>query len=204
MSKDRTIATDALETLGLSCPAGSGRDAIHLAVEPSVAAGYLAPGQHVGRLPDGRFSGNVQPTLGIVDPFLNMPVAPGHSFWLVIYPRQITSLRHVWSHPDFPEAAAAEYHADADDHYVATDKAASEQWIKDYAADRERCEVSYFELMEKAEAFCRGDTGWSEEYLHFDGSGAHGEIEPEFWRHFEVVTGLKPIGEMPTFFSCSC
>jgi len=101
----RSVATDALETLGTIIDDKAGRDAIHLAVEPVIAAMHLNPGEDVGLLPDGRASKSDNP-LGIVDPFLKGVVFPGERFWLVVYPRQITSLRHVWSHPAFPEAVS--------------------------------------------------------------------------------------------------
>lgn len=51
MSADkRTVTTDALETLGSIIGPDEKRDAIHLAVEPAVAAERLYPGQDVGLL----------------------------------------------------------------------------------------------------------------------------------------------------------
>ena len=105
MSGDkRSVATDALETLGtLPIPADSGRDAIHLAVEPVIASERLLAGQDVYLLPDGRAAKGKENAVGIVDPFLKQSVKAGEKFWLVVYPRQITSLRHVWTHPAFEE-----------------------------------------------------------------------------------------------------
>lgn len=105
-STKHTVSTDALETLGTIIDERAGRDAIHVAVEPVVAATVLRPGQHVG-LYAGMAHGKgsiVTETIGIVDPFLQRPVNPGERFWLLVYPRQITSLRHVWEHPKFPVA----------------------------------------------------------------------------------------------------
>lgn len=105
MSADkRTVSTDALETLGMIIDEKAGRDAIHLAVEPSIAGEKLYPGQHIG-LVNGVATTTAPKKVGIVDPFLNGFVPQGEMFWLVVYPRQITSLRHVWTHPDFPEKA---------------------------------------------------------------------------------------------------
>ena len=104
MSADkRKISTDALETLGTIIDTTAGRDAIHLAVEPVIAGEKLYAGQHIGLL-NGIASTKIIKKIGIVDPFLNGFVPEGEMFWLVVYPRQITSLRHVWSHPDFPES----------------------------------------------------------------------------------------------------
>ena len=81
----------------------NGRDAIHIAVVPVTAARQLYPGARVGRDPDdpSRFSNRSETLVGIVDPFLTKAVAEGERFWLFLYPNTITSLRHVWTHPEF-------------------------------------------------------------------------------------------------------
>lgn len=195
MSSDkRSVTTDALETLGSIISENEHRDAIHLAVEPAIAAHTLRPGEDVGFVVGG--VGVCTAPVGIVDPFLKAPVKAGERFWLVVYPRQITSLRHVWTHPAFPENDAAVPALSAGD------KDASEAWLRNFA-DGAGC-PGYHALMAKAEEFCDGNSGWSDEYLHFGGSDAHGDIPSEFWTHFEVVTGKKPQGNIPTYFSCSC
>ena len=95
MSAKHTVSTDALKTLGTIIDADAGRDAIHLAVEPVIADDFLRPGEHVGFMENGRVGKWPHPnkTVGIVDPFLAKPVQTGQRFWLVVYPRQITSLR---------------------------------------------------------------------------------------------------------------
>lgn len=104
MSVDkRKVSTDALETLGTIIDNTAGRDAIHLAVEPSVAGEILYAGQHIGYV-NGKATTKAKKKVGIVDPFIIGPVPEGSMFWLVVFPRQITSLRHVWTHPDFEES----------------------------------------------------------------------------------------------------
>ena len=49
----RQLATDALKTLGTIIGDGEKRDAIHLAVEPVVAAETLRPGEDVGFVEGG-------------------------------------------------------------------------------------------------------------------------------------------------------
>lgn len=99
MNDKRTVHTDALETLGMIINDHEKRDAIHLAVEPVKARVKLFPGQDVEIQAHEAFPGDNP--VGIVDPFLKSAVLPGEYFWLVVYPRQITSLRHVWTHPKF-------------------------------------------------------------------------------------------------------
>lgn len=106
MSADkRSVHTDALATLGTIIDETAARDAIHLGVLPVIAGENLLPGEHlflfVGKAYKDVGAANVQ-LVGIVDPFLNEPVARGERFWLIVYPRTITSLRHVWEHPHFP------------------------------------------------------------------------------------------------------
>jgi hypothetical protein len=115
----RTVSTDALETLGTIIDETAGRDAIHLAVEPVVAAHMLRPGDDVGFVEGG--VGYCENPVGIVDPFLKERwVQKGQRFWLVVYPRQITSLRHVWTHPAFEEHKNAPTQS----------KAESEAWLR--------------------------------------------------------------------------
>ncbi len=106
---NRTPSTDALETLGMIHYKQEKRDAIHLAVDPVEAGCELKPGQKIGiksgvAYPVGmHLNGYVIPYHGIVDPFLPRSVKRGEKFWFVMAPRIVTSLRHVWSHPEFTD-----------------------------------------------------------------------------------------------------
>ena len=193
----RKVTTDALETLGTIITAKEKRDAIHLAVENVVAQEELEPGEHVGA------DGTRKNPVGIVDPFLTKPVRPGQRFWLVIYPRQIHSLRHVWTHPAFPDPAELDEIKDRTlDEWARVDK--SEAWLRDFC-NTHAC-PPYEEVVDTAvKALAHGGKldHWAGEYLHFNGSDARGDIPDEFWDHMEVVTG-KRFPVRPTGFSCSC
>lgn len=194
MSTDRPVATDALATLGMIIDDTQKRDAIHLAVLPMQAVTKLFPGQDVGLVPGG--AGPSVTPLGIVDPFLKAPVQAGERFWLILYPRTISSLRHVWSHPAVDDEPAQK---PIDTGSLADRKAASEAWLRDFASTADT--PGYERLI--AEAVNPKD-GWGDpEYLHFNGSDAHGEIPAAFWDHVEVVTGQK-IEKRAKYFSCSC
>lgn len=79
-----------------------GRDAIHVAVVPMIAKSRLYPGNHIDA--DGNRTGGE--LVGIVDPYLTVPVEKGQKFFMFLYPGTVTSLRHVWTHPAFtPEAS---------------------------------------------------------------------------------------------------
>lgn len=190
MSEKRKVTTDALETLGTIIE-GGGRDAIHLAVEPVIAGMDLVPGQDIGLRNGEAFKYMVNEKspvklVGIVDPFLQQPVRRGQMFWLVVYPRQITSLRHVWEHPDFnlPNVRAI------------TDKETSELWLRNFCASHD---APRYESV--VSGYLKGDA--DDEYFHFDGEDAHDDIPNEFWDHMEIVTGRK-ISHRPKYFSCSC
>lgn len=186
----RSVATDALETLGAIIGENEKRDAIHLAVYPAVAAHRLKPGDHVGLDEDGKASTSVK-LIGIVDPFLPALIKPGERFWLVIYPRQITSLRHVWEHPDFPDSQETKTAGESEE------QRDSRQWIEAFA---ENVGLSYSELMkgtlkyiEDGECLNRGDL-------------LEGQYVPkEFWRHYQHVTGrVVNKSDQQDFFTCSC
>lgn len=91
--------------LGQLCDETSRRDAVHFAIAP-VEAGVrtLKPGDHVYLSErDGKayHADENAPGIGIVDPFLKEGPDRGQTFWLMLYPGTITSLRHVFTHPSF-------------------------------------------------------------------------------------------------------
>lgn len=201
------VATDALETLGtFPIPDNSGRDAIHLAVEPAIAARAFIAGMKV-RIEDGKaIPASDDDATGIVDPFVTGIVQPGQRFWLVVLPRTITSLRHVWSHPLFPDEPASSYHNEADEHYVADDaKAASERWIAQFASDIDQ---TVNRLMEAADLWLEtsNGSGWGEHtYDNSESYKTHWDKFPEFWKHYEIVKGTTvPEDDKTSFFTCSC
>jgi hypothetical protein len=184
-----TVTTDALKTLGTIIDADAGRDAIHLAVEPVIADEFLRAGDHVGFRENGRVGKTYGSDVGIVDPFLTKPVQTGQRFWLVVYPRQITSLRHVWEHPGFPASDVPKTAVP-----VSTD---SETWLQDYASsidvDYEDLMYNTKEYLDSGEYWCEGDK--------FSGT----ELPDEFWNHYEAATGDKVSNrKRESFFSCSC
>jgi len=189
MSDKRAMATDALETLGTIINDNCKRDAIHLAVEPCIAAHPLYPGQHIG-IVNGKATIEAPKKLGIVDPFITGVVPEGEKFWLIVYPRQITSLRHVWEHPDFIN--------------IDKTKAESETWLREFCNTRN---VSYDAIIagvngEPVEGY-KYPSHIGDEYFVIKGEDAYGQIPPEFWDHIEVVTGKK-MNLRPQYFSCSC
>lgn len=191
--------------LGKAPPMGAGRDATHVAVVPAVASEELRPGTHVGVYGNGgRASIWAEPHIGIVDPYLATPVKPGERFYLCLYPRSVTGLRHVYTHPALD---------DEDDVKVAE----SEKWLRNFIASAD-C-PGYDTVIAAAVGDHHkndgGDNGYTcseladygdgEKYLHFGGRDAHGEIPPEFWDHVEIVTGRPiPNDKRAKHFSCSC
>lgn len=199
VKQTHTVATDALATLGTIIDETAGRDAIHLAVEPSVAAVRLFPGQDVGFVEGGM--GPCDKPVGIVDPFLKSTVFPGQRFWLVIYPRQITSLRHVWEHPEIP-AAGAPVSPLLPPERPLSQKEQSEAWLRNFS---DRVGVDYEEIMDGARAWVRDKKrdGWGVyiSYEFLEGVG----VPEEFWTHYEIATDQQ-IEEKyrGSFFTCSC
>lgn len=193
MSEKRKVSTDALETLGTIIESGD-RDAIHLAVEPCTAGETLYPGQHIG-IVDGKASTKTDKKLGIVDPFIVGFVPEGKMFWLVVYPRQITSLRHVWSHPDFTDNDVIKK-----DDPDKTPVQIAEEWIRRYA---DEIDESYEYVMEVADSHQKDRDGHYPSYI-IQGGRFEGEITPhEFWDNYAIVRGVdNPIRS--SFFSCSC
>lgn len=217
-AQTHTVHTDALGTIGMILPEGAGRDAIHIAVEPVKAAVTLYPGQHVGTDADGNANTNGVELLGIVDPFLTGPVYPGQPFWLLVYPRTITSLRHVWEHPSFPPVQTErivekeiikevevikEIPVSRGLNYDEV-KAWLENWLNNNGSisleDIVRAysdEGSYVSINDYTSIMIDGD------YIHVSGSDASGYIPDEFFDNLEIFLGRR-IRNRPEYFSCAC
>lgn len=201
----RSVSTDALETLGTIIGDGEARDAIHLAVEPVYAGQRLLPGQDVGLVDGTAFAAkNCPKPLGIVDPFIVGQVEEGQRFWLVVYPRQIKSLRHVWEHPDFHESVGAlpkpalgkvGRKTKSASPSPSPPQISSEEWIAQYAIQI-GCRVD--EIMNAADNYQSHGEYWVQGG-RWEGQSLH----PDFWKHWENVTG-KTATDHYSFFSCSC
>ena len=80
------------------------RDAIHIATIPVRAACLLKPGERVSIIKYEKgdyWVGKGGKTVGIVDPFLLLPVKYSQRFYLCLIPYTISYLRHAWEHPAF-------------------------------------------------------------------------------------------------------
>jgi hypothetical protein len=166
------------------------RDAIHIAVAPVEAGEKLRPGERVG-IKDGKAWGT-DPAVGIVDPFLLKDVRAGQRFYVFLFPGTITSLRHEWVHPAFDKEAPPAQ--------ASPDKAASEKWLREYAAIK-----SHYDTPEKAYQDLLD--GLRTQHLHFHGSDLYSvdslDDASELARHAEIVIGQRPDWEQFSF-SCSC
>lgn len=74
------------------------KDAVHMAMVQIRSSDRFLPGEHVGLNDKGEAIQSDNP-IGIVDPFLKKAVEPGDPFWLWMYPKTISNLRHDWNHP---------------------------------------------------------------------------------------------------------
>lgn len=172
-----------------------GRDAIHIAVAPRIAAERLSPGQHVGLIGTDH-AGRTGEPVGIVDPFLRAAVMKGERFFLFLYPATITSLRHEWTHPAFAQQAANAFNGGGE--YAP--KAEAEKWLRVFASE---WGMQYQDMIDGASS--GGGITARDRDIHSWSELEPGE-EQQFWRHLETVTGQKfnSHHREETYFSCSC
>lgn len=208
--RKRKVSTDALETLGTIIDEHQKRDAIHLAVEPVIAGEELRPGAHIyvkgGYAYAAYDTDDTPPALGIVDPFLDRPVRNGERFWFVMFPRLVHSLRHVWSHPDFPDESEIK----KETLNQAVEVLKSVDWMTKLAReipkhipddlDEPDQFFTYDELMQAAKDYLDKD-----EWFCIYGTEYYLENPVEFWKHYQTITGRTVPGEQQgTFFRCTC
>lgn len=175
------------------------RDAVHIAIYPSIAGMKLYPSQSVYILDEKAVHGTVNP-IGIVDPFLKEPVYIDQKFWIFLYPNTITSLRHDWTHPSFKrEDSLIEVPIEG--------REKSEEWMRNLADQYarygydDRRDDPYKWLMDGADRIVEG----VESYIVFN-VDCHGDIDPqEFWRHYQIIRGkFVTLDVREDIFSCSC
>lgn len=154
------------------------RDAIHIAVAPVVAGEALEPGTHVALDENGTAVSYKTKPIGIVDPFLANAVVKGQKFYLFLYPRTVTNLRHEWSHAAFRQEPST--------------ASVSMGWLLRFA---ELHQMAYCDMMAAVKEFVDG--GCDEPTIEND--FRDWETPPEFWIHYEAVTGKKGEGD---FFGC--
>lgn len=176
------------------------RDAIHIAVAPVEAAEDLEPGQHVGLLAQlghsdrlaGLWASACAPHIGIVDPFLQVPVRKGQRFWLCLYPQTVTSIRHDWTHPKFAELQdIASLEAEKE----------SERWLRDFAAKVSPYDMDDDPSGEQAFRSLLSGIGEAEVYTHGSHYEPDDEEEAELRMHLERYLKRK-IDHVS--FRCSC
>ncbi len=221
----RTPHTDALETLGTVHQHREFRDAIHLAVEPVVAGEDLAVGEEITYVNGKAFAKRRgEESVGIVDPFLKERIREGDRFWLVVHPRMISSLRHVWSHPAFPDEAAVTFlkqaQATPEDNQVAelmaqTPEELAYAWIVEYAEslssengddDEYGGTVTAEELIQYGWDFYESNRkgSWGD-YLNKGGLLEGVSVADEFWDKLAILKGVAIEQEhRGSFFTCSC
>lgn len=223
MSADkRTPHTDALDTLGKVHKYDEHRDAIHLGVEPIEAGESLKAGVHIGIGSDGKAYSAAKnhdiKAVGIVDPFLSVTVKKGERFWLVVYPRAITSLRHVWEHPDFPATLPIEATSDEQSNLteeqmweanalVGTPIGKAWNYIKQFADELTKNGYEDFnvvvEPMDLLEKALEVENGNMIDYMSNGGQFEGAYASDEFWDAVEILRGVK-MTKRENFFSCSC
>lgn len=170
------------------------KDAIHVAVVPVTAAQIMEPGTHFGiRYGKAVPMRDKSERVGVVDPFLLEPVMSGQQFWGFLYPGSITSLRHAWTHPAFPDELPAP---------AVTGKSEAEVWMRawavehmgyDYYGDGEKRsdESAYAAAIEAGRRMHIGPY-----------ESARDHIDSIWWDNWEEITGQK--GNRGEYFSCSC
>lgn len=175
-----------------------GRDALHVGVAWVTPMEIVMPGAKV-RLVEGSVTevspAGDEPPIGVIDPYLVAAVQPGQWCLLLLWPGQITELRHVWKANAFAETAAEK----------------AEAWLRDYA---DVVGVSYGRLIEAAHEHLHRQQyeRWPDPTIMLDVDVPDGvyrrdgiEQWPLFWQHFNTVTGEnvdpKAAGH---FVSCNC
>lgn len=186
MSADKT--TQALGTIHTE---PMNRDAIHIAVAPITLAQILSPGDPIALVP-GTTDEGMQPTehvkaIGILDPFITRRfLNVGERCFVFLYPMTITGLRHVWSHPAFPETTLI----------VVPPPVTQEPAILNVAR---QLGWTYEETAARA-----GEAAQRNESMSTWDNEMYDQATPAFWDAVYRVTGFRHKDPDRAWFSCAC
>ncbi len=193
---------DATATLGTIHSQDEKRDAVHLAVYQVELGMDVKPSSPLIII-DGKayLAEKNESAIGIADPFIKTKgkIKEGSKIWLVLYPGMISSLRHVWEHPEFKSSESDS--ASQNQQIIDNDKSqafqVSYEYLSDFADD---IGITTANLIECAQDYLA--TG----QYHNGGAECEGEwICDEFWNHYEVVTKTEVVQHnRGNFISCSC
>lgn len=193
-------------------PIGYERDAIHVAVVAVVAHKTLAPGVHVGadKYDKDYLESKDEKPIGIVDPFRKDNIKAGDMFWLMLYPGTVQSLRHHWVHPALGEVDVEDVvfvgGGNMSRHKLPTEqRQIPEESITYLHNIASAYGISYEAVIRMGYEYIK-----SGDYFCIYDSDAHSGDYPEYWEHWEAVTGDKApsqdehdyIPKIPV--SCSC
>ena len=179
-------------TVGKLLKGTEGRDAIHFALAPMVAAVNLNPGERIG-IRGFEAAPNLMPHIGIVDPFLIHQVKQGERFWLFLFPGTITSLRHAWTHPAFADdtGESEKVRSTADQEARSWLKWYAKRHINPYCATSDEALEKLIADVKRGELQSYGET-------RYDGE----DLDSELWERLAeigVVVNPKSLS-----YSCSC
>lgn len=186
---------DADVNLGFKPSDNASRDAIHIAVIPMIAGERLLVASRVSVF-DGEcfiYRGDRE-AVGIVDPYRRTAVNKGDRFWLCLFPKTVTSLRHHWEHPEFPADEPEPQKPQV------SELEESERWLREYAKAMNPEDSPN-------NAYTRLIYGLESGELFAHGSDLHGLADvtdaEELKYHAEKVLGIKiDFGNFT--FRCSC
>lgn len=172
------------------------RDAIHIAVAPVEAGQALKACQHINVNEEGKAVVDTFVPIGIVDPFLMVPVKKGDKFYMFLYPGTIKSLRHDWTHSALKNVAPIKF---------TDEKAASEKWLREYTrawlpqlVESDGEDAAYQRLLEDMRA---GTVTYHGKDMHTRGELQDAEQLKE---HSQIILGVKIDYDKFEYFSCTC
>jgi hypothetical protein len=207
------MSEDTLKKLGKIHKTDQGRDAVHVAIISMQAKHGFR--YHAGLAVDNQ--GNQvlatdESAVGIIDPFLfdGEYVDQGGWFYVYLKPGTISSLKHVWTHPAFPDPEEVVAVKDLPVSIpVITDLiAAAKKRVEDWV-DGADIPCSYDEFIQ---VLTTGKSGDVENYRYFTcnnwaitcyGHDAYANIPSNILDDVELIIGHR-LTNRPEMFSCSC